>query len=58
MGADNSTADRGTMTTILGLAFSLLLVDTMVVPRAVTAEVGAAVIRARALAFFADPLTT
>ena len=46
------------MTTILGLASPLLLVDTMVVPRAVTAEVGATVMRARALVLFADPLVT
>ena len=58
MGADSSTSDRGTMTTILGLALSLLLVDTLVVPRAVTVDVGVAVIRARALALFADPLVT
>ena len=31
-------------------------VDTMVVPRAGTAEVGAVVIRARAHVLFADPL--
>ena len=58
IGADNITADGGTMTMIIGPTPLLLLVDTMVVLLAITAEMGAAAIRVRALVLFADPLST
>ena len=43
---------------IIGPTPLLLLVDTMVVLLAITAEMGAAAIRVRALVLFADPLST
>ncbi len=56
MGADICIADRGAMNAIVGPTPLQLSVDTMLMLLAVTAEMGASAIRARALVLFADLL--